>query len=144
MTTVLVHPGSLFGSADLNICRDDAQCARDTIWREDIEPAENLFVLEGIFFEECGYNFSNVPHASMPADPNTRDLRKAAQVTFLASDGPYLVTGAWLQENGQGCVDIVVKALRDEDQEAHASRHGLQIQGQKTPHELWEPADFRA
>jgi hypothetical protein len=141
-TTVLVHPGSLFGSAEFTVGKKRARASREAIWREDIKTADTLFVVKGMLFDEQRYNLSEVVSFSIEAAPKRAALGRGAERITALANGPYLVTGAWLQHNGKGCVDTLIRALRREGKDAYASRLALQP-GEERSHDLWERSKGR-
>lgn len=127
---ILVHPGSLCGSADMNIGKFEARAGRDSICSELSAWQGSLLVLDGEFSDElpnypqldraiCGAVGAVVAddefRVRLPADdPEHADIA----VAFLQSKDVALntsigVTGAWYSpENTHGCVNAVFDALQ--------------------------------
>ena len=126
---VLVHPGTACGTADYNL-GDEAPGLRDALAFEVMAWEHDLFVIDGEMSDE-------LQHYAMLglAVENALDARNRRVVRHKACDfahpewtdgvgrrfdqvwpgGPHdvTITGAWAQEDGRGCVDMMVDRLRD-------------------------------
>ena len=49
---ILVHPGSLFGSAETNLGKLEARAAREEIWQTVLDHEGSLLVIDGMFSDE--------------------------------------------------------------------------------------------
>jgi hypothetical protein len=126
---ILVHPGSLCGSADMNLGRFEASAAREEIAFELDQWKGGLVVLDGMFsdelpdypvindaIEECLDRCSTSPittrleaddpdHAQIALDY----LRKHEMPT----DTKIVITGAWYEPDWScGCVNLTFAALK--------------------------------
>ena len=124
---VVVHPGSACGSADFNL-GDEAGRAREVLARDIMAWAGDMLVVDGVLSDEIGH------YALLAiALENAGDQKEARFVRCRACDddgewphivrrtfdrewpgGPHrvTVTGAWLHDDGGGCVGAVAEALR--------------------------------
>ena len=146
MTTVLVHPGSLFGSLQTN---GDARGrssseVRTDIQASDIEPCEHLFVALGDLSGE--FRDSPLHAACEEKDPCYIDVppRRAALRVFgtwvahqQGGSGPrgggrMLVTGAWADPQ-TGCVAVVAGKINTEGREVGISPSAARGPGEKRP-----------
>jgi hypothetical protein len=146
MTTVLVHPGSLFGSLQIN---GDARGrssseVREDIQASDIEPCEHLFVALG----ELSGAFRDSPlHvASEEKEPRYVDVpprRAALRVfgTWVAhrhngsgpkGGGRVLVTGAWADPQ-TGCAVVVADKINAEGRDVKISPNAARGPGEERP-----------
>lgn len=131
---VLVHPGSACGSADFNL-GDGAAELRNALAREVMEWEHDLLVIDGELSDEL----EHYPVMGIALD-NASDRRDRRIVRLVACDltlddwpsavahrfssdwpgGPHdvTITGAWLHEDGGGCVNAVAQVI---------SRHRISI-----------------
>lgn len=125
---VVVHPGSACGSADFNIGKYDAQASRDGLVREFENWHGGVIVLCGELDDELpDYPQLNAALSSLleraKAAGKVSIRVKAhdpAQITVIKrllkkpenQGSKYIVTGAWLYDNEEGCVGSVVQAIR--------------------------------
>lgn len=141
---VLVHPGSACGSADFNIGKVAARCARDDLCRELDSWQGALVVIDGELSDELSDRpalQSSIDDALaraqaspfgglrvMGSDPEQVDCIREVALTWgpTARERDITVTGAWFHpEDGSGCVGSVIQALRDLGFKATVSAHAV-------------------
>lgn len=125
---ILVHPGSACGSADFNL-GDDAAPLRDELAREIMGWKDDLLVIDGELSDElASYALLGIALESAE-DVHGRTMERKTACDFTSDDwtgeitrhfetrwpdGPHdiLITGAWVEDEGGGCVNAVAQSLR--------------------------------
>ncbi len=124
---ILVHPGSACGSADFNL-GDEGPAARGALAREIMDWQHDMLIVDGALSDELAiYPVMGI------AIENTLDQNDRLVVREVACDftferwpekvakklsemwpgGPHdvRITGAWVHEDGTGCVNAVKEAI---------------------------------
>lgn len=125
-TLILVHPGSLCGSANFNLGRVEARAVRDAVVADLRAWAGNVLVLDGLFSDELD-DYPDLQSAIDEAvarapvfgrridadDPEHADLAVAfLQQQALPADVEVSLTGAWYDPtDASGCVNATRDAL---------------------------------
>jgi hypothetical protein len=127
---VLVHPGSACGSADFNLGKFDARCARDGLVSELKDWRGGIVVIDGALSDELPWY-----PALDEAIRNALERAKAANLESIRAEGDdpkqirvarklalehnwsdgsrsFVISGAWYHEEDEGgCVGSVLQAL---------------------------------
>lgn len=129
---VVVHPGSACGSADFNLGEALARGRRDRLIREISAWTSGVIIIDGELSDELerppyarlGTTLKNaltraasagfVGTRVMGDDPTQmRVIRRTVESLGIDKpDAAFVVTGAWYDADGSGCVGSVVDALR--------------------------------
>lgn len=151
---VLVHPGSACGSANYNLGRTEARCARESLVHCLDDHAGGLIVIDGDFSDELP-DYPDLNQAIHKAIQRATDAGQVA-LRVMGDDGqdfnqtraiasvleahpdlkshPFIVTGAWYEaptpddtEPG-GCVGSVLTALATLGVRAHVDESAVEIE----------------
>lgn len=143
---IVVHPGSVCGSADFNLGKSDARCARDGLVLELNDWSGGIVVIDGSLSDELVHHRS-LDQAIEQALARARDAghrcervvgddpdqvdRTRELIKRLGDRAPFtrfVVTGAWYHpEDGSGCVGSVVNTLRERGLQAQVSEFSAQM-----------------
>jgi hypothetical protein len=131
---IVVHPGSACGSADFNVGRHAAELARNELAAELDAWNGDVLVIDGELSDELdaqpwktlGRSVRNLVERAtengfsarrVDADPTDDPDQAEIAVRMLPAlgitdDDAIVVTGCWTYDDGGGCVDSVIDALR--------------------------------
>lgn len=129
---VVVHPGSLGGSASMILGKDFAADARQRIAAEAIHHDGPVFVVLGELADEIE-RYSELRSILDNADktfkygPWQDELSEAAARIYEAAQPitSFILSGAWDESDGTGCINCVAEALSKLGADVEVSEHAV-------------------
>jgi hypothetical protein len=126
---ILVHPGSLLGSADFNLGREEAEEVRMEIREELWQHIGPIVLVKGELCDELpestlGLEIDSVG-IDMRLEAGPDEYALAAVADHIAAEYPgarFIVTGAWADEDS-GCVTCVATRLEQAGRRVSVSPH---------------------
>jgi hypothetical protein len=128
---VIVHPGSLCGSADFDLGREGGDALRKAVLEDLASLSGHILVIHGELSDEIaaypevleglqalrsrskgnGHSYTSIKACSLGAEDWEQDVADALEKLLkrIGHLPPCLITGAWFYGDGNGCVEAVAE-----------------------------------
>ena len=128
---VVVHPGSLCGSADFDLGREGGDSLRKAVLEDLASLSGHILVIHGELSDEIaaypevleglqalrsrnkgsGHSYTLIKACSLGAEDWEQDVADALEKLLkrIGHLPPCLITGAWFYGDGNGCVEAVAE-----------------------------------
>jgi hypothetical protein len=127
-TLIVVHPGSVCGSADFNLGGVKAAQAREKLSNTLFSWKGDVLVIDGELSRELDYY--PLPSLAIKNKSDTGKVKRTIACSLndenwvekacgfisknVTQETPVLLTGAWHEQNGEsGCINAIEKILND-------------------------------